>query len=177
MNCDELRIIKWPADNKTALDELYENTDQSKCLVQLALPLDQARTRTYRRCIFRERNDDNKPFLCFAVMLNNTIIGKTEVTAHSEDEAELDIIIDADHTGRGYGKRALDLLHKRLKEINFASSVRAYVSEENEACIHLLLNAGYERGRKFSADILIPDKGSYVIRTVNGYEFKYDLTV
>lgn len=175
MNTEEISLVKWPAESRTALDELYAAADQSECLVQMALPLDPERTRSYRRNILRSRTEEGLRFLCCAVMLDGKIAGKIEATAHSEEEAEIDIILRKDCTGRGIGRKAVAAFHEMLKEKHFASSVRAYVSAGNEACIRLLERSGYTRGRRFTADVLIPGAGSYVIREVSGYEYVFSL--
>ena len=64
-----IELKKWTDVRHDTLENLYENVDQSKCLIQLMVPLPKEQTEKYITAIQTGIVDD-KPFLCFAMMIS-----------------------------------------------------------------------------------------------------------
>jgi RimJ/RimL family protein N-acetyltransferase len=110
-----IRLEKFPYLRKEPLEELYAEADQSFCLVHLPVPLPLNSTRKYLLAVRRELAD-GKPFLCYAIVLDDQIIGKIEVTKDHNDDAELDLIMKTAYANQGYGTEALRQLKDLLNE-------------------------------------------------------------
>lgn len=169
-----ITLTPWKYKDIPQLENLYRNTDQRFCLVAVPVPLPFEQTRQYARAI-RDQLNDGKPFLCMAVKQDDAIIGKAELTKHSETEAELDIVIMESYTRKGYGTEALQSLIRYAREKEWCASIAAYVRTDNEAAVKLLEKNGFQKGRRFKADILKPLDGQYILHTADGMEYTLDL--
>ena len=164
-----IRLETWPADDGSLLEALYEKTDQSHCLVQLPVPLPKQQTENYLRVI-RSSDNDGKPFVCFAILLDGRLIGKTELTRYNDGSAELDIIISREYCNKGNGTEALNALITHVFAEDWCHMIRAYTALENRAALKMLAKAGFRPGGTFAADIMVPDGTSYKIETKKGLE-------
>ena len=175
-----IRLEKWPTQRMDALKELYEHADQSHCLVRIRVPLDVSATRNYFRAI-RSENVNGKPFLCYAILLDDTIIGKIEASKDINEDGELDLILKKEYSLQGYGTEALRQFMKMLEEKQWCRRLTAYVDSDNKAMIRVLEKNGFEKKRNFCADVMAPSGNAYSLRTVAGsenvYEFPADLVV
>ena len=175
-----IRLEKWPTQRMDALKELYEHADQSHCLVRIRVPLDVSATRNYFRAI-RSENVNGKPFLCYAIHLDDAIIGKIEASKDIEEDGELDLILKKEYSLQGYGTEALRQFMKMLEEKQWCRRMTAYVDSENKAMIRVLEKNGFEKKRNFCADVMAPSGNAYSLRIVAGseyvYEFSADLVV
>lgn len=165
-----ITLKPWPLSYE-AMNSLYAQSDQSFCLVQLPVPLDKANTFRYLRAV-QSQNADGKPFLCRSIQLDEQLIGKIELSRYETMDAELDIILKKDFCFKGYGREALRQMEELVKEMNWCRSVYAYVDTGNIPAAKMLAGSGYEIGRFFSADVMIPDQGSYILKTRRGCEMR-----
>ena len=170
MNALELKPIpiryEW-------LNDLYEQTDQTFCLNQIPLPLEEAFSRNYFLAVRTGRNG-GFPFLAFALTLGKQEIGKAELTLQEDGRAELDLILKREFCHRGYGSEALRKLIEKAKEVHFCMGIAAYVNEDHAVMKKLLENAGFVKGRGFTADVLTPEGGAYRMKEVRGREYILD---
>lgn len=170
-----IHLEKWPYLRKDELEDLYADADQSHCLVRLPVPLPLSSTRNYMRAV-RTENTNGRPFLCFAVYLDERIIGKIEASKDEEDNAETDLILKQQYTGKGYGTEAMKQFLHLLQEREWCRSLAAYIDRDNAAMIRLLEKTGFAEGRGFTADVMIPDQGTYTMKTVRGIEYVYSFS-
>ncbi|MCR4949977.1 MAG: GNAT family N-acetyltransferase [Solobacterium sp.] len=164
-----ITLEKWP-DSYDLLNDLYANADQTHCLVRLPVPLPEGQTENYLKIIREERNED-RPFHCFAILLDGQIIGKTELTCDTEGYAELDIILKQASCGKGYGTQALMMLCEKAKENRWCRQIHAYTDSENLPALKMLTKTGFRRYRAFKADVMSGNEGTYRIETRKGYEY------
>ena len=169
-----ITLRKWQDVNYESLEKLYENVDQSRCLVQLSVPLSEEQTAKYIHGIQTGMMDD-KPFLGFEILSGEVRIGKVELSRYQSNAAEIDIVICREHTGKGYGLQAVAQLYDYVQKTGWCNAIYAYVSTENIPAGKMFARAGYSLGRPFQADVMIPDGGSYRIETRRGYEFIRDV--
>lgn len=169
-----IRLEKWPYLRKEPLEELYAQADQSFCLVHLPVPLPLNSTRHYLLAVRRELAD-GKPFLCYAVYLDDQIIGKIEVTKDPDEDAELDLILKTAYVRQGYGTEALRQLKDLLVEKHWCKRITAYVNADNQAMIAVLNKNDFTEGRPFQADVVVPQAGTYRLQTVKGQEYICEL--
>ena len=167
-----IHLDKWPYLRKDELEDLYANADQSYCLVRLPVPLPLSSTRNYMRAV-RTESTNGRPFLCFAVYLDDRIIGKIEASKDEEDNAEADLILKRQYTGKGYGTEAMRQLQMILQERQWCRTLAAYTDRDNAAMIRVLEKNGFEKERDFTADVMIPDGGTYTVKSVRGMEYVY----
>ncbi len=155
-----------------ALNDLYENTDQSHCLNRVAVPLEEETTRGFFLAV-RTGNNGGLPFDCRGVFLDGTLIGKIELTRYEDRSAELDLIIRNEYADKGYGSEALNRFQQELCETGWAERITAYVEADHEQMIRVLKKTGFAPKRTFAADVVTPQNGTYVLRTVNGTEYSW----
>ncbi len=155
------------------LSDLYEQVDQTFCLNQIPLPLDEAFSRNYFLAVRTGRNN-GFPFLAFAVTSGKKGLGKAELTRQEDGRAELDLILKQEFCHQGYGTQALQRLIEKAKEDRFCNGIAAYVNEEHTAMKKLLENAGFKKGRQFTADVLTPGGGAFRVKEVRGREYTLD---
>lgn len=165
-----IELKTWPLSYE-AMNTLYADSDQSKCLVQLPVPLDKANTFNFLKAV-NTGNSNGHPFLCRAIMLEDRLIGKIELSRYDSYDSELDIILLKEECSKGYGREALKLLEEEVKQKEWCRSIYAYVDTENIAAGKMLAACGYEIGRFFTADVMIPHEGSYVIKSRRGCEMR-----
>ena len=169
-----IALKKWTDVHHDALENLYENVDQSRCLIQLMVPLPKEQTEKYIHAI-QTGIVDGKPFLCFAITLDDEIIGKTELSRYPNNAAEIDIVLQKEYTGKGYGTKALQQLYTYVQKTSWCNAIYAYVSSENIPAGKMFARAGYALGRPFQADVMVPVDGNYRMETKKGYEFIIDV--
>lgn len=162
-------LTNWPDETEKTLMELYENVDQSNCLVTVNISSHQ-QTENYIR-IIKSGDNDGKPFLCRAVCLDDQLIGKAELTRYDDNSAELDIVLRREYCGRGYGTKAVVDLVYTVIGMNWCSKIRAYVSAANKPAGRMLMKVGFKPLRKFKADIMVPAENTYSLKEQDGYEF------
>ena len=167
-----ITIQKWPTDSIEPLNDLYKDVDQTYCLVHLSSPLPINEAYHYLHAI-REEIVNDKPFLCFGIYLNQESIGKVEVSRYPTNEAELDIVIKKQHTGEGYGTKAITLLINHLNENNWCKSIHAYVHEDNIPIRKILEKNGFKPSQKFKTDIATYDDGIYSMKEITGVSYVY----
>ena len=155
-----------------ALNDLYEHTDQSCCLNRVAVPLEEATTRGFFLAV-RTKNNGGLPFDCRGIYLDGKLIGKIELTRYEDYSAELDLILETEYTGNGYGKEALEQFQNDLRKTGWAQCITAYVKADHKRMIRVLEKTGFEPTRAFAADVMTPQNGTYVLRTVNGIEYSW----
>ncbi len=165
-----IELKPWPLSYE-AMNTLYASADQSQCLVQLGIPLDRANTFRYLQSV-NAGESNGKPFRAYAVMLDETLIGKIELSRYESGDSELDIILKKQYCHQGYGSQALRLLEEMVRKENWCRSIYAYVDTANIPAGRLLASNGYEISRFFSADVMIPQQGNYVMRTRRGCEMR-----
>lgn len=165
-----IELKPWPLSYE-AMNTLYSNADQSHCLVQLPVPLERANTFRYLQAVQSE-NSNGKPFLCRSIWLDEQLIGKIELSRYESYDAELDIILRKEFCHQGYGREALLVMEQLVREQEWCRSIYAYVDTENIAAGKMLAACGYEIGRFFSADVMIPSGGQYILRTRRGCEMR-----
>ena len=167
-----ITIRKWPDDSADLLNDLYSHVNQKYCLTQLACPLDEQATGRYLDAV-RTGIVDGKPFLCFAVLLDEEVIGKVDLTRYEGGFAETDIVLKEQYTGEGYGPEAMKLVLDLVSDMDWCSAVGAYVDKDNIHARRMFTRAGFRQGRPFEADIMIPSPGRYILKTTTGYEYLY----
>lgn len=64
--------------------------------------------------------------------------------APRDQRAELGVLIDAKHRGKGYSVRALSLLWDLATRVYSLKQLYAYVSCDNDAAKRMMLSAGYD---------------------------------
>ena len=165
-----IELKPWPLSYE-AMNSLYADADQSKCLVQLSVPLERAATFRYLQAV-NTGVSNGRPFIACAIMLDETLIGKIELSRYESYDSELDIILKKQYCRKGYGSKALALLEETVREKNWCRSIYAYVDTENIPAGKMLAKNGYEIGRFFSADVMIPSEGNYIMRTRRGCEMR-----
>lgn len=165
-----ISLKPWPLSYE-AMNSLYAHADQSKCLVQLIVPLERSNTFRYLQAV-QSGVSNGKPFLCRAIMLDDTLIGKIELSRYESYDSELDIILRKEYCAKGYGAAALKLLEDEVSKSGWCRSIYAYVDTENIAAGKMLAQNGYELTRFFSADVMIPYEGSYILKTRRGAEMR-----
>lgn len=152
------------------LNDLYEHTDQSFCLNKVAVPLDEDTTRGYFMMV-RSHSNNGMPFAAKGIYWDRTLIGKIERTVYDNGCAELDIILRKEYCGKGYGTEALRQFLALPETENECMTFCAYVEEDNIAAQKALEKTGFEAKRQFKADVVTPQAGTYILRTVNGIEY------
>ncbi|MBR2812879.1 MAG: GNAT family N-acetyltransferase [Solobacterium sp.] len=170
-----ITLKKWPAYDRTSLQDLYANTDQSKCINELPVPLPYDNTTRYLTAMETGRNN-GRVFHCYAIYLHDSIIGKIELTSYDPENAEMDLIIRKEHTGKGYGSQAFDCLVSLARQENICRRIYAYVNVENDAMIAMLENRGFVKGRPFHADVNAEYNGVTFIRRKLGQEYIKDIS-
>lgn len=165
-----ITLKKWPDPGRYELERLYSEVSQKYCLVQLTVPLEESATQRYLQGIHTGVIDD-KQLLCRAVRLDGELIGKIDLNRYPSGAAEIDIVIAAPHTGKGYGSEALRQMISEVSEAQWCTAMHAYAHADNMHARKLFLKAGFRPGRKFQADIMIPGKDGYRFKTVDGYEY------
>lgn len=166
----DVRLESWNPDDREALEDLYANTDQQHCLVQILVPLMEPQTSRYLQAV-RDHEVDGKPFICFAVIEQDKIIGKIELTRSYGEKAELDLVIRKEYMHQGYGYEALRLLITTVSGERWCSHIFAYTVTDNEAMIALLEKCGFRKGRRFKADVMVPYGGMFTMMEKTGIEY------
>lgn len=151
------------------MNDLYRRVDQSHCLVQIPVPLEKENTFRYLKAV-QTGTSNGKDLLVRAIYLDDSLIGKIELSRYKNRAAELDIVIVKEHTSKGYGKQALQKLEEEVKETDWCTGIYAYVDTANLACGKMLAGCGYSIGRFFNASIMVPQSGSYVFGERRGCE-------
>ncbi|MBQ1531462.1 MAG: GNAT family N-acetyltransferase [Solobacterium sp.] len=169
-----LELKKWPEPGAAELRELYEHVNQKYCLVQLPLPLPEEQTKNYLNAVHTGISGD-RLLLTRGIFLDGILIGKAELNRYPDMDAELDIVIRNEYTGKRYGLEALAMLLEEVTALQWCTSVSAYVHRDNMHARKLMMKAGLRQGRTFQADILVPDHGNYRLKTVSGYEYHLDI--
>ena len=163
-----IALKPWPYLNRKALEDLYESSSQTHCLVQIPVPLPKEETRRYLQAI-RTQMVDDKPFVCFAIM--KELIGKIEASRYPSNIAEADLILKDIYRKQGYGSIAMGLFLNWMQENSWCKAVGVYIADENIDAIHLLESTGFQRTRTFYSDSLMYHEGNYQIKTVKGSEY------
>ena len=153
------------------MNSLYHKVDQSHCLVQLAVPLERANTFRYLQAV-QAGNSNGKPFIAKGIWLDGTLIGKIELSRYDSMDAELDIVIAKEYCSKGYGRQAVALLEQMVRKTGWCRSIYAYVDTANIPAGKMLAACGFEIGRFFSADVMVPYEGTYAIKTARGCEMR-----
>ena len=153
--------------NYEILNDLYEHTDQSFCLNRVAVPLDEDSTRNYFLAV-RSGINNGMPFDAKGIFLDGTLIGKAERTVYEDGSAELDLIIRKEYCGNGYGTEALKQF---LTQSAQCTSFCAYIESSNLPAARVLEKTGFRAERKFLADVMTPQSGTYALRIVEGTEY------
>ena len=167
-----VKLKPFPAQDSTALNDLYAQVNQRYCLVHLPVPLPQEETARYLEVI-RTGNNAGQPFICFGIYAEAVLIGKIELTRQDDGDAELDVVIRESETGKGYGTQALGILLKEVYRRGWCRAVYAYVSRDNSHARRMLTHAGFRQMRAFQADVMRWDGGSYRVEPQTGYEYIY----
>ena len=165
-----ITLKKWPTDSIQPLNDLYLDVDQSFCLVQLPIPFLTNESIHYLNAIHNEVVDE-KPFLCFGIYEDDTLIGKVEVTRYPNNESELDIVLRKQYTQKGYATEALQQLRHYLQERHWCTRIHAFVNENNLPVRRLLEKSYFQPTRKFKADVSTFHDGSYVMKEIIGIEY------
>ena len=165
-----IHLMPWKAAMRQELEDLYAQADQSLCLVRLPVPLQEQQTDAYLEGVRTGRMDGN-PFHCYAVMLEDELIGKIELTVQEDRFGELDVLLKKDMCGRGYGKQAVNAMIGLAAKKQWCRGICAYTVRENRAMQDVLQAAGFQAGRSFAADVLVPDRASYYLRQFEGIEY------
>ena len=153
------------------LNHLYEQVNQSCCLVQVQTPLAEEKAKQYIDAMESGKVGD-KAFLCRGIYSDDTLIGKIEVSRYEDGSAELDLILREEDTQKGYGKEALEKLEEMILEEHWCHEIVAYVKDDNVAMRKLLEGNGYEAERPFKADIMVPRDGKYQLQEIQGFEYR-----
>ena len=165
-----LHLEPWKYSMRQELEDLYAAADQSGCLVQLPVPLQKPQTDAYLEGV-RTGQIDGNPFFCFAVMADNDLIGKIEITVQEDRFAELDVILRKDMCGKGYGKQAVTALIGLAARRQWCRGICAYAADENRAVQEVLVSTGFQPQRTFAADVLVPAGSSYYLKQCQGTEY------
>ena len=164
----------WPKENGDyALSELYRNTDQSKCLVRIRVPLQYPATANYLHGIYSGMID-GKPFDCQALVMDGRIIGKIECTVHEDGYGELDFILRREYTQQGIGTQMIRMYAERVRCLGLCRGLYAIVDVTNTAAGRALISNGFRMGRKFIADVTVYDEGNVRIESRKGVEMIAD---
>ncbi|MBQ9328244.1 MAG: GNAT family N-acetyltransferase [Solobacterium sp.] len=158
--------------NYEVLNDLYAHCDQRYCLNAVSVPLEEESTRAYFLGV-RTGVLDGKRFYSFSVDLNQTLIGKIELSIYPEGIGEVDLILRSEETGKGYGTDTMKQLLEKITKESLCEEVYAYVHDENEAMKRLLEHTGFHEGRTFVADVMTPDQGMYRLTSVKGKEYRW----
>ena len=165
-----IQLKPWSDHSIETLNELYEHVNQKYCLTQLPVPLEQEPTERYLKAA-ETGFVDEKPFLCFAILLDEVLIGKTDLSCYEGGFAEVDIVIREEYTGNGYGREALEQLVEYVTSASWCTAIGGYVEKDNMHARRMFMKAGFRQTRPFSADIMTPVNGKYVLKTKQGYEY------
>ena len=169
-----VKLKPFPAADSTALNELYAHVNQRYCLVQLPVPLPEEETARYLEVI-RTGNNNGQPFVCFGIFMEDSLIGKIELTRQDDGDAELDVVIRDSETGRGYGTEALQILLREVYRRGWCRAVYAYAARDNSHARRMLAHAGFRQMRTFQADVMRWDHGTYRLEPQTGYEYTTNL--
>ncbi len=167
-----ITIRKWPGGSADLLNDLYSHVNQRYCLTILECPLDGPATARWLNAA-ETGIVDGRPFLSFAVMLDDEVVGKIDLTRYEDGFAETDIVIREEHTGMGYGREAMKQVIDLVSEIHWCDAVCAYINKENMHARRMFMRAGFRQGRPFEADVMTPANGRYILKTTPGYEYIY----
>ena len=167
-----VKLKPFPASDSTALNELYAHVNQRYCLVQLPVPLPEEETARYLEVI-RTGNNNGQPFVCFGIFMEDSLIGKIELTRQDDGDAELDVVIRDSETGKGYGTEALQILLREVYRRSWCRAVYAYAAKDNSHARRMLAHAGFRQMRTFQADVMRWDQGTYRVEPQTGYEYIY----
>ena len=165
-----IQLMPWNPDDCVNLEELYANADQTHCLVCLRLPLEKDATVRYLEGVRRKEIDGN-PFYCYAVMLEDRIIGKIELTVQEDRFGELDVILRRDCCGKGNGTQAVRSMIALAAKKQWCRGITAYTDAENAAIQAVLEKNGFQKQRRFQADVLVPSGNTYYLRPCDGIEY------
>jgi len=165
-----IELREWQLSYEV-MNSLYYKVDQSKCLVQMAVPLDRPNTFRYLQAV-QAGVSNGKALYVRGIWLDDVLIGKAELNRYDSYDAELDIVIASRYCSKGYGKEVMELLEEEVRESGWCRSIFAYVDTSNIAAGKMLAKCGFEAGRFFSADVMIPYEGTYVLKTARGCEMK-----
>jgi RimJ/RimL family protein N-acetyltransferase len=165
-----IELREWQLSYEV-MNSLYYKVDQSKCLVQMAVPLERAGTFRYLQAV-QAGISNGKALYVRGIWLDGVLIGKAELSRYETGDAELDIVIASPYCAKGYGAEAMRLLEEEVKKSGWCRSIYAYVDTSNIAAGKMLAKCGFEAGRFFSADVMIPYEGTYAIKTARGCEMK-----
>lgn len=171
-----VQLKKWEGDVGSQLEDLYEQVDQSKCLVTLSIPLSKEKLENFIQAIQQEVVE-GKAFQSFAIWVEEEMIGKIELTRYENRTSELDLVIKEAYCGKGYGTEAVKLLLQFVQAENWCTSIHAYVDESNQEVIHMLWKNGFQKGRSFQADISMEQEGTYYFQVKKGVEMIWNLTL
>lgn len=80
-------------------------------------------------------------FRTFVAIENETVVGYVDVTHCFEENEPFDLLVQADHRRKGYGRK---LLAKAL-EMNGSNGMMLLVNVDNEAAIRLYESLGFEK--------------------------------
>lgn len=164
-----IRLVRWNR-GIDELEDLYSRIDQRFCLVQIRVPLDMISTERYAEGLRTGMIGENALFSC-AIEAEGITAGKIEVTVDERRIGELDIVIDASMTSKGYGSEALRMFLAMLKEKQICRGVAAYVNDDNAPMIRILEKNGFKPNRRFQAEALDTSNGIYAVKTVSGTEY------
>ncbi|MBR3356514.1 MAG: GNAT family N-acetyltransferase [Solobacterium sp.] len=165
-----IQLVSWHPEMRQELQDLYAAVDQSFCLVQLPVPLQKPQTDAYLEGV-RTGQMDGNPFHCFAVMKEDELIGKIELTVQEDRFAELDVILKKEMCGKGYGKQAVSAMIGLAARKQWCRGICAYTVRENLAMQAVLVSAGFQSRRSFTADVIVPNGSSYYLRQFEGIEY------
>lgn len=143
-----IQLKPWDPADRQELAELYRQTDQSRCLVRVSVPLNEQATDRYLEGV-RRREMDGHPFLAFAVLLEDTVIGKIDATLAEDRCAEMDIVLKEAYCSKGYGTEAVRLIIRLLAKKQWCRMITAYADSDNEAVCRMLQKCGFAKGRTF----------------------------
>ena len=167
-----VKLKPFPASDSMALNDLYAHVNQRYCLVQLPVPLPEEETARYLEVI-RTGNNNGQPFVCFGIFMEDSLIGKIELTRQDDGDAELDVVIRDSETGKGCGTEALQILLREVYRRGWCRAVYAYAAKDNSHARRMLAHAGFRQMRTFHADVMRWDQGTYRVEPQTGYEYIY----
>ena len=163
-----IELKPWPADREM-MNLLYSESDQSRCLVQIAVPLEETSTAAYLEAV-RNGYSNGRKLIAREIVLDGEMIGKIEVTVGEDGEAELDIVIRSQFCTKGYGREAVRMFVQQLRNEQIVFRIAAYVDTGNIPAGRMLASCGFLPARFFRADVLVPYQGKYIVSERRGCE-------
>lgn len=169
-----ITLKPWPSQQVQPLNDLYLDVDQSNCLVTLQVPFPMPQTQSYLDAIHHGYVED-KPFLCFAIEQDDTIVGKIELTKYPNEDAEVDLVIKKSYSQQGIGTQAMLQLQQYVQQHHWCKAIHAYVDANNKAMCALLTKTNFQPVRRFKADVMVPIDGKYQLKEVPGIAYIYQV--